>query len=123
MIEIIRNINNVRIAKICASCQNCLSATSVDSGGELRMCLVPQADGKQRKVPQKGTCSRNYLMAAKFATLKATGKGMVKCKEYLDFVLWVNSATSEAPLHLQQMTTEQLRSFWEAENKKSIYMM
>lgn len=119
MIEIIRNVNGVRIAKVCASCQNCI-VYSADNGGDKRLCLVPRADGQQREVTQRSTCSKNYMMKPTLAHIKATGKGMVKSKEYLDFVRFTYS--DEAPLELKQMETEALREYWEKTNKQSIYV-
>lgn len=118
MIEIIRNVNGVRIAKVCASCQNC--TTYADNVGDKRLCLVPRADGQQRKVTQRSTCSKNYIMKPTLARIKATGKGMVKSKEYLDFVRFTYS--DEAPLELKQMKMEALREYFEKTNKQSIYI-
>lgn len=118
MIEIIRNVNGVRIAKVCASCQNCIPYA--ENAGDKRLCLVPRADGQQRKVTLRSTCSKNYMMKPSLASLKATGKGMVKNKEYLDFVRFTYS--DEAPLELKQMKTEALREYWEKTNKQSIYV-
>lgn len=119
MIEIIRNANGVRIAKVCASCQNCI-AYAAESVNDKRLCLVPMQDGRQREVTQRSTCSKHYMMKPNLARIKATGKGFVKSKEYLDFVRFTYS--DEAPLELKQMKMEALREYWEKTNKKSIYI-
>lgn len=125
--EKIKNKYGVEISRICASCHLSLSSTAVDANGVYRLCLVPGIDGKRPKVLPSQTCVK-WTMATPYKQLKAPGKSLVKRKEYLDFVLYANTnelAPKELKIQPNEKETDyilRLRAYWEAKNKKSIYL-
>lgn len=124
MKEIIKNEANITIVKVCVSCNFCMTAVAVDMACKYRACVLPGI--KYQKVMPYSCCEK-WMMAERFANMKLKKEnfGQVKRKEYLDFVLWAN--TGDVPREIKAIVTaknsiELLRSYWETQNKKSIYL-
>ena len=120
MKEIIKNEANITIVKVCVSCNFCMTAVAVDMAYKYRACVLPGI--KYQKVLPYSCCEK-WMMAERFANMKLKKEnfGQVKRKEYLDFVLWANTGEG-VPNEIKKMKNEELRAYWETQNKKSIYL-
>ena len=120
MKEIIKNEANITIVKVCVSCNFCMTAVAVDMACKYRACVLPGI--KYQKVLPYSCCEK-WMMAERFANMKLKKEnfGQVKRKEYLDFVLWANTGEG-VPNEIKKMKNEELRAYWETQNKKSIYL-
>ena len=121
MIEIIRNKQHSRILKMCASCANCYIPVESTWDENFRKCLVRKdSDGNPIRVRPKDGCDSLYHISSFMDGIKTDGKGQVKRKEYLDFVLWARTGV-DTPHEIKSLDNESLRAKWEAQNHKSIY--
>lgn len=120
MKEIIKNEANITIVKVCVSCNFCMTAVAVDMACKYRACVLPGI--KYQKVLPYSCCEK-WMMAERFSNMKLNKEnfGQVKRKEYLDFVLWANTGEG-VPNEIKKMKNEELRAYWETQNKKSIYL-
>ena len=106
---------------MCASCASCYIPVESTWDENFRKCLARKDDdGNSIRVRPNDGCDSLYKISSFMDGIKTEGRGQVKRKEYLDYVLWARTGV-DAPKEIKALDNECLRAQWEAQNHKSIY--